>query len=131
HRPVADEELVALGPLLLALAADRQAAAVHADLELLGVDTGHVKLQRDVALVPHDVQRRGRSLAERVAGQTLEVPGERVKPGVIHLCLTSEISICGGFGRQPGFAPSSRKQLTTGVGYSLASDLKVSCSQNS
>src|SRR5690349_15110358 len=112
HRALTHEELVVLGPLFLALSADRQDPAVHGDLELLGVDTGHVKLQRDVALVPHDIQRRGRSRAERVAGQPLEVPGERVKPGVVHLCLTSEMEICGGSGR---FTPVSHPPVASNL----------------
>src|SRR5690348_17227460 len=106
HRALAHEELVVLGPLFLPLPADRQDPAVHGDLELAGVDAGHVKLQRDVALAPHDIQRRGRRRAERVAREpvelTLEVPGERVKPGVVHPCLTSEMEFAEDSAGSPG-----------------------------
>ena len=107
-----ESTLVLAASLQLLTPAQRSALADALPvLELLGVDAGHVKPQRDVALVPHDIQRRGRSLAERVAGQPLEVPGERVKPGVVHHCLTSENGICGGFGREPGSHPPVANNL--------------------
>ena len=68
-----------------------------------------IELERQLAAVTRERDELARRLAERVAGEpvelTLEVPGERVKPGVVHPCLTSENGICGGFGRKPGSHP--------------------------
>src|SRR5215467_12977228 len=77
--PLAGNQLLVLTGLLGALRAHREHAAVHRDVDGLGVHAGQVEAEQDLVLAPDHVHRHGRPHPGGPVGRAEGAPGDAVE----------------------------------------------------
>src|SRR5689334_23297352 len=77
--PFAGNQLLVLTSLLGTLRAHREHAAVHRDVDGLGVDAGQVEAEQDLVLAPDNVHRHGRPHPGGPVGRAEGAPGAAVE----------------------------------------------------